>query len=284
MLKRQLVILSVLITLLGGLALVFIPQVQPARAGRCPAGKHEECDDPVCTPQGICSRDCRCVPDDSPITGSPDDGNGSEPPCEPISSCPASYECGSISDGCSGSVNCGDCTAPTTECSGNRCYCPTPNDSPKPLLTATVPNCAPPDQSIEVEFTWKPANATNVSFKNLWYVLEIDGSEANRVSAATACPGGAAECKTTHSLKKGSYGWSIKAVNQCTADSSRWTYSSTTNCDPDNNCSLYHWSHPTPPPNPSYSFRKTNPLTTLATSLFTSIASKLNHLTSRMSL
>ncbi len=63
-------------------------------------------------------RNCRmypdlCLPPDPPPPISPPP----PPACVPITTCPVGYTCGTISNGCKGTLNCGACSAPTS-CGG----------------------------------------------------------------------------------------------------------------------------------------------------------------------
>lgn len=48
-------------------------------------------------------------------------GGGGAPPCTPTTCAAVDAECGSISDGCGGSLNCGRCSSPEYSCNSNRC-------------------------------------------------------------------------------------------------------------------------------------------------------------------
>lgn len=51
----------------------------------------------------------------------PSGGGGGAPPCPPTTCAAEGAECGSISDGCSGSLSCGSCSSAEYSCISNRC-------------------------------------------------------------------------------------------------------------------------------------------------------------------
>jgi MYXO-CTERM domain-containing protein len=59
--------------------------------------------------------------------------------CTPITTCPAGDNCGTVPNGCGGTVNCGTCTAPQT-CTGNVCGCTPITTCPAGDNCGTVPN------------------------------------------------------------------------------------------------------------------------------------------------
>jgi Pro-kumamolisin, activation domain len=59
--------------------------------------------------------------------------------CTPITKCPAPDNCGTISNGCGGTISCGTCTAPQT-CTGNVCGCTPITSCPAGDNCGTVSN------------------------------------------------------------------------------------------------------------------------------------------------
>ncbi len=83
--------------------------------------------------------------------------------CTPRTTCPAQYNCGTYTDGCSGSITCGTCTNGQL-CGGNVCYTP---DTAAPSIVNTISAAAQSAYLVTVQWTGATDN-TAVAGYNIY--------------------------------------------------------------------------------------------------------------------
>jgi hypothetical protein len=112
-----------------------------------------------------------------------------KPSCTPLTACPAEDNCGTVSDGCGGTINCGTCAAGQS-CTNNQCVAPSNvHVTLKLALNLTLPIVdlgAGPHQVTLPDFS---ATLTDASSHQITLALAADGTGKVATTFPSLVPG-----------------------------------------------------------------------------------------------